>query len=248
MAQHHRRNISFTNLRFKFKASKSISCLVILCIPTLYFPWGQAFAAAKASVPNPPVQAVRLTQIEGPVSVNRSGASQWEKAVASDALSAGDHLYVDRGGRVELQMQQVVVRAGSYTNLSVTRLSNDFMQLALSQGTLHVRTFLLSPGNTVEVDTPNGAITVKQPGDFRVDCYTSDGGTVVAVNTGEVELRGPNLSASFGTGKSVRLTGTNPITSTALAMAGKDPFDIWSQQRDHLILRSQPGFGAKEQR
>lgn len=198
----------------------------------------QASGQNQTADQNPPSRVARLTQIQGDVSIQPSGVSQWTQATNNYPLTTGDRMYVDKNGRAELQMQHTVVHIWHYSDLSVTSLTDTFTQLGLSQGSLHVRTFELNPAHSVEVDTPNGALTVVQPGDFRVDCYTGDGGTVVTVNSGEVEVTGPGLTQSLGSRQSVRLTGTNPIALASLTLPGKDPFDAWSQQRDRQLLSS----------
>ena len=112
-------------------------------------------------------------------------------------------------------------------------------QLAVAQGSLHVRTFTLTGDKPVEVDTPNGAITVLQPGDFRLDVYTNAGGTLVAVDAGAIQISGPGISKILGAGESVHLVGSNPIQVLTQRMPGKDPFDVWSEQRDRAFLSSE---------
>ncbi len=196
-------------------------------------------ARALAVAGGPPDRVARLAQIAAHVSLEPAGTSQWTAAVPNTPLTTGDRLYVDRQGHAELQMGQLSVRAWRYTDLTVANLSNDTTQLAIAQGSLHVRTFALGPKDHVEVDTPNGAITAMQPGDFRVDVYMADGGTLVTVDSGEIQIGGPNLSKVLGAGECVHLVGVNPIQVLTQPMPGKDPFDIWSLQRDRAFLSSQ---------
>ncbi len=227
--------------------SQASRLAAILILSTLFLLLAPFSAAAQDSAPpqdsattqDPPIRVARLAQIAGQVSVEPAGVDQWTEASANYPLTTGDRLYADQDGRVELQMEQTAVRVWRDTDLSITNLTDNITQLGVSQGSLHVRTFGLTPGNTVEIDTPNGAITVTQPGDFRLDCYTGGGGTVVTVDSGAVELSGPNLNESLGSGQSVRLMGTDSIQATELSMPGEDPFDAWNRQRDRHMLSSQ---------
>lgn len=200
---------------------------------------GQPANQVQTASQDPPSRVARLTQLQGEVSIQPAGVNDWTQATVNYPLTTGDRMYVNEDGRAELQMEQSVIHVWHYSDLAVTNLSDSITQLGLSQGSLHVRTFELTPNQPVEVDTPNGAITVMQPGDFRVDCYTGDGGTVVTVNSGEVQISGPNLSQNLGANQSVRLMGSNPITLTSLTMPGRDPFDAWSEQRDRKLLASE---------
>ena len=96
----------------------------------------------------------------------------------------------------------------------------------------------MSADKAVEVDTPNGAITVMQPGDLRLDVYTNGGGTLVTVDAGAIQVIGPGVEKILGAGESVHLLGSNPIQALEQRMPGKDPFDVWSQQRDRVFLGS----------
>jgi hypothetical protein len=217
------------------------SWIAILCLSAVFFLCGRAVAAGVSSNgQNPRPHDALLAQIAGQMSVTRAGVAQQINASNGDLLATGYRLNTD-DGQVELQMDSTVVRAWRLTNLLATTLTDTVTRFDLSQGSLHVRTFHLAAGRVVEIDTPNGVITATQPGDFRIDCYTGDGGTLVAVNSGEVQLSGPGVSELLGSNQSVRLTGTDPITAIALPMPGKDPFDIWSRQRDREMLSLPPG-------
>lgn len=196
-------------------------------------------AQAVAAKGDPPSRVARLAEIAGDVSLEPAGTNQWTQAADNTPLTTGDRLYVDRNGRAELQMGQLGARAWQYTYLVLVDLTGNTMQLGLSQGSLHIRTFALNSGSKVEIDTPNGAITVLQPGDVRLDAYTSDGGTLVTVDSGEVEVSGRGVSRFLGAGESAHLIGSNPTTLISQRMPGKDPFDVWSGGLDRKFLGSQ---------
>ncbi|MGO8720345.1 MAG: DUF6600 domain-containing protein, partial [Acidobacteriaceae bacterium] len=187
---------------------------------------------------DPPARVARLAQIAAQVSLEPAGTKQWTQAVGNTPLTTGDRVSIDPSGHAELQMGQLAVRAWKYTDLTLVNLTNMTTQLALAQGSLHVRTFSLDPQDNVEVDTSNGAITAIQPSDVRIDAYTSDGGTLVTVDSGAVEISGPGLSEVLGAGECLHLVGSDPVHVLRQRMPGKDPFDVWSQQRDRAFLSS----------
>ena len=61
------------------------------------------------------------------------------------------------------------VRLSQRTDLTVTNLNHQVLQLGLEQGTLRLTVYQLPSGETVEIDTPNGVLTVMQPGTYHVD-------------------------------------------------------------------------------
>ena len=196
-------------------------------------------AHAQATAGDPPMRVARLAHLTAHVSLEPAGTNQWTQAIPNTPLTTGDRLYVNHEGHAELQMGELAVRAWKFTDLSVVNLADRLTQLAVAQGSLHVRTFTLRADKPVEVDTPNGAITVLQPGDFRLDVYTNAGGTLVAVDAGAIQISGPGISKILGAGESVHLVGSNPIQVLTQRMPGKDPFDVWSEQRDRAFLSSE---------
>lgn len=205
----------------------------------------------QAESGDPSDRVARLAYLEGTVSVQPSGVDQWSQAETNYPVATGDRIYTDQDGRDELSIGGVVVRMWHVTDLTMTNLSDQLTQLGLAQGTVRLRTFGLDPSQQVEVDTPNGAITVTQPGDIRIDSFEGDGGTQLTVNSGAVQVTGPNLSQNVGAGTSLRLVGTNPVELEQLAMPGLDEFDQFSIARDrHIesspsaqyVSRMTPGF------
>ncbi|MGC2252065.1 MAG: DUF6600 domain-containing protein, partial [Acidobacteriaceae bacterium] len=196
-------------------------------------------ADAQATAGDPQVRVARLAHLTVHVALEPAGTNQWTQAVPNTPLTTGDRLYVSHEGHAELQMGELAVRVWAFTDLSVVNLANDATQLAVAQGSVHVRTFALRSDRPVEVDTPNGAITVLQPGDFRLDVYTNGGGTLLAVDAGAIQISGPGMEKILGAGESVHLVGSNPIHVLTQRMPGKDPFDVWSQQRDRVFLSSE---------
>lgn len=194
--------------------------------------------SVRADSGDPPERVARLGSISGTVSLQPAGVNDWSAASSNYPIATGDRVYTDQDGRAELQIGQTIARMWHNTDLTVTNLSDNIIQLGLAQGTIRLRTYGLDPNMQIEIDTPNGALTVTQPGDLRVDSYTGDGGTVVTVNAGAIQLSGPSLSENIGAGQSVQLLGTNPIQIASLELPAADEFDVWSIDRDRHILHS----------
>ena len=62
-----------------------------------------------------------------------------------------------------------MIRLNADTGVSVLNLDDWIAQLQLTQGTLNVRVRRLAPGQVFEVDTPNLAFTLRQPGEYRIE-------------------------------------------------------------------------------
>src|SRR5271157_4320262 len=125
--------------------------------------------ALPAQGPNDPSsRAARISYVSGSVSFQLSGDTGWSQATLNYPMTAGDRLFADQGGRAELEVGPVAVRLDEASDLTVTDLSDQLVQLGLAQGTVRVSVYQLSTGDTVEVDTPYGALTLLAPGDYRI--------------------------------------------------------------------------------
>ena len=197
---------------------------------------GQDNAAYDASqVPpsaDPPTQVVRLSYAQGNVSVEPESVNQFSPAEVNYPLTTGDRVWTDYGAQAEMEAGQIAVRMGQATDLTVTAMTDTLAQFGLGQGSVHLRTYALDPDVTTELDTPNVAVTILAAGDARVDVDPNGDWTIVTVFSGVAEVDGNGLQLSVGAGQSVRLGGTNPVSSQWLVMPRSDALDGFSNQRD----------------
>ncbi len=193
-----------------------------------------ATAAHAQEEGDPPERVARLSYLAGNVSLEPAGVSDFSQAEANYPLTNGDRIYVDNTSRAELQSAGLAVRMADGADLTLTSLTDQFAQLGLAQGSIHVRSWSLPSGGGVEIDTPNGTITVTQPGDIRIDSYPQDDTTLVTVNSGQVEVTGPSLSEYVSSGQALKLTGSNPIYAQPVQLYPPDDFDSFDRQRDQI--------------
>jgi hypothetical protein len=181
---------------------------------------------------DPPAEVARVSVMLGNVSVEPASVDQFSAAIVNDVLTTGDRLYTDVGANAELETGQVSVRLGQQTDLTVTAMTDALQQFGLAQGSAHLRTFALTPGTAVELDTPNVAVKVLQPGDVRVDVDPDGGATTIELFSGQVQVDGNGFQQTLQEGQRVQLEGSNPISSQAMDAAVPDGLDRFSNDRD----------------
>src|SRR5208282_5054209 len=181
---------------------------------------------------DPPGRVARLSYMEGAVSFEPSGEDNWSQASLNYPLTTGDRLWTDKGARAELETGNIAMRLSEQTDLTTTNLTDQLLQLGLAQGSLRITAYDLRSGHEVEVDTPSAAVTVLQPGSYRLDTYPDQNRTLVTVNRGEVQITGNGLNQTLGSGQAMMLTGANPVQVTAVSVPSPDSFDQWCAQRD----------------
>ena len=68
----------------------------------------------------------------------RAGLDQWSEAALNFPATTGDRIYTDHGARAELEVGPYAVRLSDATDLTITNLNDQIMQLGLEQGTLRL--------------------------------------------------------------------------------------------------------------
>jgi hypothetical protein len=188
---------------------------------------------------DPSARAARISYVSGNVSFQPSGDAGWSLATLNYPMTTGDRLFADQGGRAELQVGPVAVRLADASDLTVTYLSDQLVQLGLAQGTVRVSVYQLSPGDTVEVDTPYGALTLLAPGDYRIDAPAGDAAMLVTVERGSLEWAAGGVAQTVEDGQAIRVSGMDPIQVASAAPAPADGFEQWAAQRDGRLASSQ---------
>jgi hypothetical protein len=190
-------------------------------------------AQTQAGV-DPPSQVGRISVALGNVSVEPASVDQFSAAEVNYPLTTGDRLYADSGSLAEVQTGQLALRAGQLTDVTVTALTDTLAQFGLAQGSVHLRTYSIDAGTTVELDTPNVAVTVLQPGDVRVDVDAANDLTVVTLLSGQAEVDGNGLQQLMQPGESLQVSGSNPVSAQNVGAPQQDGLDRFSGDRDSV--------------
>ncbi len=180
---------------------------------------------------DPPARAGRVSSIAGTVGFQAAGTPDWSVAPLNYTVTSGDRLLTHDRSRAELQVGPFDVRLADSTDLSVVNLTDDFTQLGLTRGTMRVSVYRLAARDSMEVDTPNGAIIIRSAGKYRVDVLENVS-TIVTVEDGVAELSGPALDYTVHRAQSVELTGTTAISANMVTHPRNTDFDTWSADRD----------------
>ncbi len=123
---------------------------------------------------DPPGRVARLNFSQGSVSFRPAGEDDWVAAVPNRPMVSGDDLWADENSRAEVHVGSAAIRLGSKTGITFLALDDHTTQIRLAQGSMILRVRHLDDDDSYEVDTPNIAFTLLQPGVYRVD-VSADG-------------------------------------------------------------------------
>ena len=147
-----------------------------------------ALLAQQGQQDDPPSRVARLNWISGDVSFQPATMDNWTNAAINYPMTTGDHLYVGNGSRAELHIGPNVIRLNSNTNFGFLNLDDAGVQITLNQGALELRLRRLDQNDQLEIDTPNGAVTLLRAGDYRIDTDPDRNQTRVTVHSGQAEM------------------------------------------------------------
>jgi hypothetical protein len=182
---------------------------------------------------DPPDRVARLNYSQGSVSFRPSGEDDWVTAVPNRPVVTGDDLWADENSRAELHAGSTAIRLGSQTGITFLALDDNNTQIRLAQGSLIVRVTHMDDDDSFEIDTPNVAFTLLQPGEYRVDVSPDGTHTDVTTWHGRGQVTGGGLSYNVVAGQSADFTGNQDHLDYDLNQAAdRDSFDEWASDRD----------------
>jgi len=194
--------------------------------------------AAATQNTDPPGRVARLNYMAGTVTSEPAGAADWSYAQINRPLTTGDQLWNDANARSELHIGSTALRLGQSTSLDLLNLDDNSAQLKVAQGTLSAHVRQLPPGSSYEIDTPNLALGLNGPGDYRVDVAPDGSSTTVTVRSGSATAYGDGAQMPIAAGQQVRFAGTNLQTLADSGVPEPDGFDQWAASRDAAEDRS----------
>jgi hypothetical protein len=182
---------------------------------------------------DPPGRVARLGYLQGSVSFEPAGETDWVGAVPNRPMTTGDQLWTDQDSRAEVQLGSSTIRLGPNTGFSFLNLDDDTVQIQLSSGTINISVRRLGENDDFEIDTPNQAFTILQPGRYRVEASADGSYSVVSVRVGEGNATGGGQSFDLRAGQRATLSGTDALAANVEPIYAFDDFDTWTEGRDH---------------
>jgi len=214
-------------------------------------PPGAQGAAPGQDVPG---RAARLGLVTGTVSFQPGSVDDWVPATPNRPLTTGDRLWTDTGGRAEVHLGSAAFRLNARTNFSFINLDDRMAQVQLSMGTLNIRVRRLADDETVEIDTPQAALTILRPGEYRVDVTEQGDASIVTVRSGQIEATAGQAVAIHPREQLRIMNGPSegaPATFDQREAPIPDPFDNFCMDRDRredmsqsarYVSRDMPGY------
>lgn len=208
------------------------------CVIAAVLCWVPGFGAAAQEpgepVADPPGRVARLSLAEGDVALAPAGSEQWDAALVNRPLTTGDKVWVERGGRAELQIGAARVHLDQLTAFGFTELGDDVLRMSLTEGTAAVRLRRRAEHEVIEIYTPNATVALLRPGEYQVSVDEAGERTVVRTRSGESEVT--NASASqrhrVRANQEGVFIGTASLVADIGALGARTAFERWANERE----------------
>ena len=215
-------------MRPHIHSSLGILSVGFIALFTVNSLWGQTTSDARI---------VRLSFVEGNVTVERPDVQTWAEAPVNTPLQQGFKLSTGENSFAEMQFEDGgTVRLGQLGLLKFTELAfapngGLINHVDLRQGYATFHPLPSRPGETLKVGTPFGTLTAPGGTQFRVDL--DQGMERVEVIDGEVEVQS-SLGDSTLEKDSVLIMQAGAPDPTAVSQGiTKDDWDLWVEDREN---------------
>src|SRR6266851_2712837 len=181
---------------------------------------------------DPPSRVGRLSYLSGSVSFRPGDVDDWTDATINYPLHNGDHLWTDNDARAEITVGSSAFRLAPQSAFGFLALDDRAVQVRLSQGSLDVRVRDLDENESLEIDTPSGAVSLLRSGVYRVDVDTTGDTTSVTVRRGEAEVTASGSAFPVHSEQTALVVGGNSPTYDVRDAIRPDDWEDWCASRD----------------
>ncbi len=223
-------------------SSRLISRTLCLLI-TIFSITLSAFAYQQEEAEEYDVKArvVRISLINGEVTLKRNGNTEWERARLNFPLVEGDTVSTDRESRLEIQIDaRNFVRLAANTTMQIVSLRNEGVAVSVVEGTATVRLVKFDRQREYfEVDAPRTTMAAEKRGLYRID-VPGDGRVRLSVRDGgSARIYSDTSGFALRDGRTAELVvaGVNSGDWEFVANAARDAIDEWVSDRERYLAQ-----------
>jgi len=188
-------------------------------------------AAPAVAQQDPPTRVGRVAVVSGELGFHGKGETAWSKASVNYPVATGESFWTDPQSRAELRVGSRSIGLAGNTQIDIAKLDQEVMQVAVPQGRIDLRVRTLLEGESIEIDLPQGAVWILQPGIYDIDSGGGDQPERIAVFEGSARFVGGTLDVAINAGDAAVISGAQTLTAS-IEKATPDEFTKWCRSRD----------------
>ncbi len=190
--------------------------------------------------PEQPARAVRLSYVDGQVTLSQGGQVLAQQAVANTPLLEGMQLTTADSGKAEIQFEDgSVARLSPDSSLTLQVLqgagTTGNAALALNSGLAYFEFQGGGQAGQMSVQFTDSQVTTSGFTVFRVGMDSLPGQVAVFSGNAHLESSGANVATDLHGGESIELNSANPADYQLAESIAPDSWDEWNSDRDQAM-------------
>jgi hypothetical protein len=231
----------------------SMSGRLLRLLVAFFFASSPLFAAIPASAQDPgdpPTDVARIAVVSGAVSSHQPGSPDWDAAQQNYPLAPGSGVWTEPRSHAAVDVAGARIHLDSSSQLEVTAIDPDHVQLAVPQGAAVMRVYPGVSGVVFQVDTAHGAVTITEPGQYEIVAGDDRHPASVSVIEGQAQFVGRNANLTLQAGQRGSIAPNNQASVDAaqpddfvrMVQQAEQPYQQQMAQTAQYVSPQQPGY------
>lgn len=208
-----------------YKTLRSTRWLAALLAAALAATLALLGGAARAADDDPPGRVGRVIESQGQSWLFDSDTDEWIELQRNRPITTGNRIAVDQSGRLELRVGSTSLRLAGGSELEISRLDDERIDLFLVNGSVAVRVRSQDVAREIAIATPQGRFTPRRAGHYRID--QRDTTSVATAWNGDLHFENDTSALDIGPGRSAEFWREADATHYTWAEAQTDEFADW---------------------
>jgi hypothetical protein len=192
---------------------------------------GTAAAFADPAA-DPPGRVGRVSYLSGQVSFYGDQEEGWQPARLNFPVTSQNSLWTEPGGRAEIRVGATALRIDHDSVLDIQVLNDEQTVVYLQRGTAHIRIGMFEQRDLYRVQTPDGQITLRAKGIYRIDTDPDRNETRLTAFSGKARIDASPAAVNAEPGRTLILRRQDGRPTIAYEHIARTDFDDWAQTRD----------------
>jgi hypothetical protein len=195
-------------------------------------------AVGSFAMADPPARVGRISYVEGDVIFRDIFSGESSAAQVNWPVTSQNLLITERNARTEIRVGSAAVRIDADSELEITQLDDEHIDLRLVYGSVYVRVKNSELARDFALFTPQGRVLLSEPSRIRIDAERAPDTTSLSVLDGAAELASADSTYIVRAGKRAELADGDLRMTTLRPNDMQDDFDLWAVARDQRDDRS----------
>ena len=185
------------------------------------FPPARAQAVVDAQ--DPPSRVGRVAHLTGTVSFRSSDQAPWDTAALNYPVTSGNAFWTEPAAIAEIEIGSAHLALDQSSEFDIGTLDDQTLVATAVQGALYMRLGTLPPGDSYQIATPRGVVTIAKAGRYEIVAGDTDRPTQITVVEGSADIDIGSTSLTVTPRQTAQVTGTDSFRAS-IVQAANDPF------------------------